>query len=220
MDLKTKRKQEIDEQKEKRKEEVVLAAVEVFKEKGIENAKMTDVADKAQVGVASVYRYFKTKLDLAIDAATMLWKEEINELYSSYSNEDFIKLRGLERVKSILEVFLYLYKNQQDFLTFIHEFDNYIVREQVSGDKLINYEKSIIDLKTVMLEAMKAGKTDGSILREVNGNEFYNTITHTLMSLCQKLLLRGRILKSDEEVEGEVQIKLIIDMAVRYLENK
>ncbi|MFA9399434.1 MAG: TetR/AcrR family transcriptional regulator, partial [Clostridiaceae bacterium] len=53
MNLRKLRQLELDEQKEKRKEEIIIAASEIFKSQGIDNTKMTDIAEKAQVGVAT-----------------------------------------------------------------------------------------------------------------------------------------------------------------------
>lgn len=219
MDLRTKRKIEMNDQKEKRKEEVIEAAVKVLKEKGIEKSKMTDIAEKAEVGVASVYRYFKTKPELVIAAGTEFWREEIDSLYHNLNSLDFNELNGLEKVNRILKVFLILFQEQSDFIRFIEEFDNYIVKEQIPTDKLQAYEKGIIDLKPVMFEALKQGKEDGSVRKGIDDNEFYVTIAHSLMTLCQKLTLRGTILKSDKEIGSEVQIRLLIQMALAYIKN-
>lgn len=219
MDLRTKRKIEMNDQKEKRKEEVIEAAVKVLKEKGIEKSKMTDIAEKAEVGVASVYRYFKTKPELVIAAGTEFWREEIDSLFHNLNSLDFNELNGLEKVNRILNVFLILFQEQSDFIRFIEEFDNYIVKEQISLDKLKVYEKGIIDLKPVMFDALKQGKEDGSVRKGIDDNEFYVTITHSLMTLCQKLTLRGTILKSDKEIGSEVQIRLLIKMALDYIKN-
>lgn len=219
MDLKTKRKKELLEQKEKRKEEVIAAAVEVFKEKGIENSKMTDIAEKAEVGVASVYRYFKTKPDLAVEVAIKFWDMEITSLYSEFDKDNINKLIGIEKLKTILNVFVNLYNNHKDFVRFLEEFDNYVIKEQIPSEKLENYENSIINLKHIIFEALEEGKKDGSIRSDINNEVFYITVSHSLMTLAQKLILRGNILKSDNDVSGESQIKLIIDMAVSYIEN-
>lgn len=217
MELKEKRKIEQENLKRQRKEEVITAALEVFKIQGIENTKMTDIAEKAEIGVASVYRYFKTKPDIAVEAARKLWEDEIKELYASYTDEAFLNKNGVTMVKEILEVFLKLYKDHQDFMRFIDEFDRYVVRENISTEKLKEYEKSIIDLKSIMIKALECGKKDGTIRSDLDGGHFYFSITHALMSLCQKLILRGNVLESDKYVEGEEQIKTIIDMAVKYI---
>jgi AcrR family transcriptional regulator len=217
MNLKAKRKLEMDNQKEKRKEQVILAAIEVFKEKGIDNSKMTDIAEKAEIGVATVYRYFNTKFDLAIAAATTLWTEKISILYNVFYEPDFMKLNGEDRVRTILNLFINIYQNCPEFISFLEHFDNYIVKESLPLESLENYEKIIIDTKLIIFSAIDQGKKDGSIKANIDNDTFYITITHSLMSLCQKLILRGTILKSDKDIQGDTQLRLLIDMAMSYL---
>ena len=218
MDLKAKRKSELDYHKEKRKEDVILAAIEVFKKKGIDNAKMPDIAFEAEVGVATVYRYFKTKADLVIAAGTWLWKEEIADLYRQFCDAGLSRLSGAERIRQLLGGFVGMYREHPGILTFLEHLDNYIVKERLPAEKLAGYKKSIIDIKGLMVGAIKEGIKDGSLREDIDYNEFYITITHGLMSLSQKLLLRGAVLEGDEEVAGERQLKLLIDMAVRYIQ--
>lgn len=217
MELKEKRKQEQESAKNQRKEEVIVAALDIFKTKGIESTKMTEIAERAELGVASLYRYFKTKPEIVVEAACKLWQDEIATQYEVYTAEAFLAKKGAEQVREILEVFLVLYRDHQDFLRFLDEFDRYIVKEHVSAEKLKAYEKSIIDLKPILIKALEVGKADGSIRTEVEAEAFYFSITHGLMSLCQKLILRGKVLESDDVVQGEVQIQTIIDMAVNYI---
>lgn len=212
MELKVKRK-------EKRKEEVILASIEVFKEHGIENTKMTDIADKADVGVASIYRYFTTKPELVIETALKIWEDLIDTFYKDFSEESYKSLNGIKSVETLLEVFLKLYKHHKDFMRFIEEFDHYIIKEKIPSDKLELYESTILNLQPLMLDALQKGKQDGSIKLQVDNHTFYMTITHTLISLCQKLISRNTILNSDQDIEGEEQVRLIIHMALQYISN-
>lgn len=217
VDLKDKRKQEVELLKEGRKEEVVLAAIEVFKQKGIDNTKMTDVAKEAQIGIASVYRYFKTKLDLTIAVAMMVWQQEINALYLRYEEASQKAETGWLGVKHILSVFIELYDEHPDFLKFVHEFDVYLVREQADKEKLECYEKCIVDLKSMLIQALNRGISDGSIRADLDTESYYYTATHALMSLAQKLLLRGHILISDANISDHQQLEMLIDMSLHYL---
>ncbi|MBU3189647.1 TetR/AcrR family transcriptional regulator [Clostridium bowmanii] len=217
MDLKVKRKLEMDNQKKKRKEEVVLAAIVVFKERGIDNSKMTDIADRAEIGVATVYRYFNTKTEIVIAATAIMWEEKISILYGKFGESIFMELNGADRVREILNLFINVYQKYPEFLSFLEHFDNYIVKEAIPLENLVSYEKIIIDTKSAIFDAIDQGKKDGSIKSNIDNDAFYITITHSLMSLCQKLILRGTILKSDKDIGGEIQLKLLIDMAMLYL---
>jgi len=219
MDLKIKRKNEATRLKEKKKEEVILVALEVFKEKGIENTKMSDISTNAEVGIASLYRYFKTKPELVICAAIKNWESVINTFYEDFNKDAYKSQNGIKSLATILDVFLNLYRDNKNFLRFIEEFDNYVIKEKISQEDLEIYEKNILNLMPLMIEALEKGKKDKSIKLNINNEEFYMTLTHSLMSLCQKLISRNTILNSDKYIEGEVQVKLIIKMAIEYVKN-
>lgn len=70
----------------------------------------------------------------------------------------------------------------------------------------------------VMIDALELGKKDGSINQCLNSEQYYMTITHTLMSLSQKLILRNIILTSDNDFEGRMQLELVKDMALKYIQ--
>ncbi|MCF8020539.1 MAG: TetR/AcrR family transcriptional regulator [Vallitaleaceae bacterium] len=210
---------EINKQKEKRKEDILAAAIEVFKEKSIRSAKMTDIALKSEVGVATVYRYFKTKLDLVIEAVNWMCKEEMQLMLVPFEDDGYKSMNGFEQVSFILKLFILLYEVYPDFVALLEQFDNYVVEEQIGLEQLENYEKNIIDLKEITFGAMERGKKDGSIKMDIDNNIFYTTITHSLMSLSQKLILRGNILKSDSEVNGKKQLALLIELAEGYIKN-
>lgn len=217
MDLREKRRQEQEEIKKQRMEEVIDAALRVFIKQGIDKTKMTDIAEEAQIGVASVYRYFKTKPDIAIEAARKLWQVEIGNLEAQYKSSLPSGKSGREQVAEGLMLFLEIYQKHTDFLKFLDEFDRYIVKEQIVHEKMDKYEGSIIDLKSVMIDAIESGKKDGSIRQDLDSEVYYFSVTHALIALSQKLALRGSVLTSDELINGEQQLKMIVDMAIRYL---
>lgn len=219
MDLLEKRKLELENKKALKKKEIIEVAIKVFDELGIENAKMTDVAKRAEVGVASVYRYFNTKGELLIDCGLEHWERMISKYYKDFLTEKYTSLNGIEQVRAILMVFFRIYMEDKHFYKFLEEFDNYILKENVLIDKLNLYEKKILSLMPVMLEALKKGKSDNSISRTIDEMSFYMSITHTLISLCQKLISRNNVLTSDRKVEGETQIMLIIEMAINYIKS-
>ncbi len=50
--------------RQKRQEEIICAAMRVFKKNGIENSKMEDIAIEAGIGKATIYGYFTSKREL------------------------------------------------------------------------------------------------------------------------------------------------------------
>ncbi|SKA80136.1 transcriptional regulator, TetR family [Caloramator quimbayensis] len=206
--------------KEAKKELIISSALELFLQKGINETKITDIAEKSGVGVASVYRYFENKTNILICAATLFWQKEINKYYEMYNRDEFKNLNGLEKIKSLLYSFLEIYNHEPQFFSFLEQFDNYIKTEHVSSNLLKNYEENILNLKDLILVSIEQGKNEGLIRKDLNSSEFYITVTHSLMSLCQKLILRGDILESDNIICANAQIELLIKMSLNYISNK
>lgn len=214
------RKREFEETKKKKMEYIIDKALEIFCSQGIDNTKVTDIAKAADVGVASVYRYFKTKSDIAIQVGIKFWNQVKEEFKIKSINSDFINKNGLEEFKEIMNFFLILYIEYPYLLKFLHDLDAFIIKEKIESDKLKDYEKNILDIRDMVVNYIEKGQKDGSIKTTFIAEELYVTTTHTLMSLVQKLSLRGSILKSDINISGEQQIRMVLDMIITYVENK
>ena len=65
--------EERDGQKNARIERILLAAFSLFSHNGFDAIAMTDIAKDAEIGVASLYRYFATKDEIAIRTAMWAW---------------------------------------------------------------------------------------------------------------------------------------------------
>ena len=50
----------------RRKEQLMKAGFKLFSENGIENVSLQKVADAADVGVATMYKYYQTKVKLVV----------------------------------------------------------------------------------------------------------------------------------------------------------
>ena len=102
--------------KDKRMERAVSVCAELFLEHGIENVKMTDIADQSGVGVATLYRYFGTKTGISIAAMTFLWYD-LRSLFSGiFDSESFTGQTGLKQMQDLLRMFVVLFKAHKGFL--------------------------------------------------------------------------------------------------------
>lgn len=218
MDLKEKRNNERMERVEKRKDEIISAALALFLEKGIDACSINDIAMNAEVGPATVYRHFENKPQIVIASAVKLWEDEISQLMPRILPDNISTFSGIDKVRNILNSYIILYQEYPEFIRFLDEFDNYVVKEKIDADTLQIYEKNILDLREILFKSLEAGKQDGTIKKDVNECIFYATVTHALLSLSEKLVLRGNILKSDNEIEASVQLNLIIDMAINFIQ--
>lgn len=190
---------------------------DLFLDYGIEKMKMTDIAEHLDLGVATLYRYFKTKKKLVVHCGIHLWEKEITLFEGIFDNDVYINKTGLEQLEDILKIFKVLYEGQPKFLRFLRNFDLFVTQEKIDQSDLQEYESSILNVYPLFKKAYEKGLNDGSINQIVEFDEFYFTVNHSLMSLSQKVLPEGSILESDNRVSASNQIDLLIKMISYYL---
>ena len=202
--------------KDLREDSVVYIAAELFLQKGIENVKMTDVAERAELGVATLYRWFGTKDGLVIRAGALLWGDLHTLFRSVYEAEDFRACTGIEQIARLFGVYRTLFREHADFIRFIGDFDDFVIRTRPAQEDLREYEASVLNFYPVFLGAYETGLGDGSVRPIESPRLFYDSVCHAILALTQKLL-RGEILTADGFGDS-AELELLLDMAARYLQ--
>lgn len=199
------------------KQRIVETAYQMFLQNGIESVKMTDVAKQAEVGVASVYRYFGTKRAIVIRSGELFWNNVAAYVDHCVQTPSYCAATGLKKAHMLLEIALRAYCEKREFLLFLHRFDAFLLNEKASHAELTSYENSILQLREVARRAFDDGALDGSIRADLDFDAFYFTATHALLSLGQKLVCGGDVLQSDRMIDGAQQITMLIDMMMEYV---
>jgi len=219
MTPKQKYSEEKDELKNARMGRILEAAFLLFSEHGIDTIAMTDIAKKAEIGVASLYRYYETKDMIAIKTAIWAWENQKKNILPGIENESFSGMKGLEQISEICKMFANLLENQTEFLRFIYFFDSYIIRQKIEAEKLTEYEEIIKSVQTIVAAAIHKGIEDGSINIKFKDceNTLYFTLMHTLFSIVQKLSLSGKMLYMDSESPTKSQLELLTEILIEGL---
>ena len=217
MVLSTKSNSFILKAKEAYHNELIEEISNLLLEAKIEDLKMTDVADYLGIGVATLYRYFKTKKNIVLECGIHLWKKEIKLFEYIFDNDLYDKKSGLEQVEDLLKVYKVLYTGHTGFLKFLAQFDAYCHRENIDKKQLEEYENNILNLFPLFEKAFKKGKEDGSINCNEDIHILYFSVNHSLMALAQKLLPDQALLNSDSLVGGEIQIECMLRIIMRYI---
>lgn len=209
------------EKKDSRIQAIIECTFGLFSENGIENISMNDIAVASKIGVASLYRYFQTKEELAIEVAIYAWNLELSVFNEVFTSKKYEALSGYEQLKELLEVFADALVTQRSFFSFVYYFDSFIKKEKVSAEKLREYERTILGTNTIVVQALDKGIADGSIsfsgsnnevLSSASTQEMFITMMHSLFCLAQKLSISGDLLAMDEIVGARKQIEILINM--------
>ena len=214
------------EKKDGRIQSIIECSFGLFSENGIENISMNDIAAEAKIGVASLYRYFQTKEELAIEVAIYAWNIEKAVFNEVFTSEKYESLSGFEQMRELLEVFADALVTQRSFFGFVYYFDSFIKKEKVSADRLAEYEKTISSTNEIVLNALQKGIADGTIsfsgsknevLSQSSVQELFATMMHSLFCLAQKLSISGDLLAMDKSVEARKQIEILINILLEAM---
>ena len=198
----------------RRTEQILKAALELFCEQGIEETSIEEVARRAGAGPATVYRYFNTKAQLAVDCGIYYW-EKIAGIYVGRLEEQRSQgADGLRQLQQIMEIFGELFEQEFSFLRFLYEFDAFVMKYQIPWERLAEYEARILDLKKYVTQALELGLADGSLSFSYTTDEVYFTLTHAMLSLMQKLAAGGQLLPSDQRVALSLQVKIAGELLI------
>ena len=196
--------------KDTMKKAIARKALGLFLTNSITNVKISDIAKEADVGEATVYRYFSTKQNLVLNSALIL----ASNLYSNYF-EHFKGNTGYEKIESFYNFYLEIYKNNNNYFKFLNEFDAFIIGNK-SKIKIEEYEEKLFMYKTFFINNYELGLEDGSVKKIDDIDIFYYGTTHALMELCKKLA-SADIVKFDEQISKEKEIKTVIEVVLSYL---
>ena len=154
-------------EKRQRIEMIMDAALEVFAEKGLRNATIDDVAEKAEVGKGTIYLYFKSKehLFFAIDMrAGQILKDRFAEAARSVET-------GLEKVRAIGRAyyqFCFDYPNYFKAMNYVDSMDpetfKAIAREMMPGGDGGHKNTSL----AILAQAIETGHEDGSVAKDMH----------------------------------------------------
>lgn len=199
-----------------RMDHAVACAAALFIENRISDVRMTDVAEKAEIGVATLYRRFSTKGRLALAAGTLLWRRFNERIMNLVESDAFLAMSGADRLERMLRLYAEGYVENAGFVLFVDDLDRLLVSEKMDEDALGAYAREVDSFYLIFADAYQLGLQDGSVARKVDFPLFYRSVAHALMGAAQKLA-RGEVIPSDDFSRAADELECIVDMAVRAL---
>ncbi len=171
-------------------------AKSLFIEKGIEQTTFIDIARRAGVGEATVYRHFLNKSNIAMDIAI-----EYANTYAEYFEhlDPSDTMTNYQRFEALLDHYIDLFENGPDYFIYLEHFDNYTSRNgKIEGFEA--YEAAFA--KVFQWVSNKTNRNSEENEIDIDLVKLGYTFNISFLSLCQKLLLRGHVLAKDDRYIG------------------
>lgn len=189
---------------------LVDIATDLFIARSIQEVTIKDIAVTAQVGEATIYRYFGKKQSLVVQSAMKL-QQTVNTAYFKLEEGK----NGFEKIKIFYRSYLAIFIEHPEFFKFITEFDAFMGGDD--SDAIDPYESVVGQYKDFYMKAYEEGLKDDSIKKQKDITTFYFTTTHSLLELCKKLSISKPVLHQDEVIEKKAEIECLIDIILSNL---
>lgn len=194
------------------KEKVIRVALDFFSTFGIENSKVSDIAISANLTERTVFRYFATKNDLVLATALLFWNSTSSRINKLMEEEQNKSLKGIDKVRFILNQYASLYDSSKKELIFCDEAETYLSR---CGKSILLSNRPPIDFyksNEPLAKAIKDGILDKSIKDNKDIGLIYLNTYDGLLGFMQKLALSEELSK---EEDARRRLDLFIDSLIK-----
>lgn len=211
------REKERQDLKEKRKNEILNAARESFITKGLVETTMDHIAKEVKITRRTLYRYYKTKEELAFEIEIMLFEELYhfqNEIYKTLEGN------GLEKIELYFNELANYVEANSSVIKFSGEFDYYFRGEYPYLELTTRFKNMISSNDHLLEQLIKDGIEDGSIRQDIDPVLTGLTIDNVLLSLSQRVLSREKHLDEEQGGTSREMIRHQFKLFIFSLENK
>lgn len=177
--------------KTKKKEEIILAALKVFSEKGLSNSTIKEIAERAGIGKGTIYEYFTDKSEIIHSAFFYFQKFfEVDMGIILLSKENgAIKLRNLMR--SILSI---IKSENNNYLDLMFDFWAEGIKGHEKGVMLAEMNKFYKSYRKLFEDVLREGIKDGSIRKDIDPFETSSIIIGTLDGVMVQWILDKKVI--------------------------
>lgn len=202
--------------KNKNIENILDTTFTLIVEKGIMNVTFNEIAKKSNIGVASIYRYFKNKNNLISNCAVEKLSLLTNQVTEIVNNIDFKEKTAIEEFEELLNCYVIFFKDNKSFLKFLAEFDNYFTYNKMDTETENTYNELYKSFYKIAKEIYKKGLIDTTFKNIDDFDAFYFSITSSLLQTCIKGAVNPTIIPLDSLITTENKIDTLIKVAISY----
>jgi len=177
---------ERDEREERqRKDRLINAGFELFSAKGIETVSLNAVADKADVGVATLYKYYKNKINLVIEISTRMWSEVWKDILKS-SNKKLLQMNVYDLIEYYCDSIIRIFNEKPQILKFSANYKTFINREEVSKEQYSGQIEALNPIRELFHQKYAESQSDKLIRNDIPEEELFTYITITMLSMAER----------------------------------
>ena len=189
--------------KQEKYDHILDVGFKLFAERGIGQVILPEVAKAADVGNATLFRYFPTKTELVIAIATRKWESFIKWHNSLLTSEETQNLTGAEYLKFFLDSFLELYRNHKDILRFNYDFNSFVRSAEWTDEQKQPYLQMVDALGRQFHDLYERGTKDGTLNAEIPEQTMFSSVFHIMLAAITRYAV-GLAVVNESNTESEL----------------
>ena len=197
-----------------RQELMIEEGFRLFSDRGIESAGMQEVADACHLGIATLYRYYGSKLSLVLDIGVKKWEEYADHIREQQLKQNVGSMNAAQELAFYLDFYMDMYKSHRSLLRFNQYFNNYVQHEGATRKQLEPYLASINALKRMFCAIYEKGKKDGTIRTDMSVDKMFASTSHIMMAVGVRYA-QGLIYDGENETDRTEEYALLKRMILR-----
>ena len=195
-----------------KKKRILEQGFKIFSERTIEKVTMSDVADAAEIGIASLYRYYNTKQDLLLAINSWIWEDFMDNVSADkLEGAQYDEMTGAEAFEDYLDIFIDLYLDHKDMLRFSQFFNVYLQSEDVPPEELKSFTHAVTAMGNRFLETWGKGMRDGTLHSDMPAREVFTVTLHLMLAAATRYAVG---LAYTENTDAEKDLRLLKKMLV------
>ena len=206
------RKKDAD-QKAVNRQKLLEAGYRLFTRKTIDGVSLEMVAKDAGIGVATLYRYFGTKTDLAIAVSVWKWEEYLEQVMLG-PDPSRRESTGAENFAFYLDSFLDLYQEHRDMLRYNQFFNVYLQGAGADKARLASYEQVIGRFADRFRLIWEKGEKDGTLRTEIPWKQAFSSTMHMMLAVVTRYAV-GLAYQPEEGGAPEAELAMLRDMMLK-----
>lgn len=197
-----------------RRAEIIEVAKELFTDRGLQQVQMQEIADAAQLGVATLFRYFPKKELLVMAVANTMVEEmdqHIQYILTLPSN-------AFEKMEEIFDYYMQIVdENSMKLLRFHESFDLYMsISINELGD-LTEFFAPREKFAATILKLVELGKEDGTIRQDLNSELLIMTVIQNFSLFGIKVATVTQELKQPTSYDLFEQMQLLKKIFLSFI---
>ena len=191
-----------------RREAMLTEGFRLFALHGIEGVSMQQVADASGVGIATLYRYYNTKLALVLDIGAKKWEEFADYIRAEQKRRDTAHMTAAEELAFYLDLYIVLYRNHKDLLRFNQNFNNYVQHEGATKEQLAPYLATIGTLVRMFHAMYEKAKLDGTLRTDLPEDKMFAATSHIMLAVAVRYA-QGLIYDAESETDRTEEFEML-----------